>query len=123
VTDALERRGERWTNEENAELIAAGDKRQEWDDIGIRLKRTRWACKVQYHFLKRGGAPVKASVQRVTRQNATAFAKEIRDTLPQYDSITAAFFGDPLPGRSALDQMRAGQGSGVRSISLGTGTP
>jgi hypothetical protein len=26
--------------------------------------------------------------------------------LPQHDSITSAFFGDPLPGRSALDQRR-----------------
>lgn len=44
-----------------------------------------------------------------------------RETRPQHTSITAEFFGDPLPGRSALDQMRAGQGNGVRVVSLATG--
>jgi len=30
-------------------------------------------------------------------------------SLPEHDSLTAAFFGDPLPGRSALDRMRGAQ--------------
>lgn len=120
MTDGLDRRGERWSDEENAELIAAGDKGEEWGDVGIRLHRTRWACKVQYHALKRDPAPIKPSYSRLARQHATALAKEIRDTRPQHRSITAEFFGDPLPGRSALDQ-RAGQGCGVRSVSLATG--
>lgn len=116
MTDGLERRGELWTAEENTTLIAAGDKGEEWGDIGVRLKRTRWACKVQYNFLKRGGT-IKVSNQRATRQNATALAKEIRDTAPPARSITAAFFGDQLPGRSALDQRRV-EASG---ITLATG--
>lgn len=111
MTDGLERRGELWTPEENATLLAAGDKGKEWGDIGVRLKRTRWACKVQYHFLKRCGS-IKVSNQRASRQNATALAKEIRETRPQYRSLTAEFFGDPLPGRSALDQRRV-EASGV----------
>jgi hypothetical protein len=121
MIDGLERRGELWTAEENAALTAAGDKGEEWGAIGVRLQRTRWACKVQYHFLKRGGTPEQLSKQRIQRQHATALAKAIRNTRPQHRSITAEFFGDPLPGRSALDQRLAGQGGGVRSVSLATG--
>ena len=120
MIEGLERRGEVWTAEENAALIAAGDKGEEWGDIGVRLKRTRWACKVQYHFLKRGGAPEQPSNQRIQRQNATALAKEIRDTAPPARSLTAEIFGDPLPGRSALDKRGQGDG-GVRSVSLASG--
>jgi hypothetical protein len=43
--------------------------------------------------------------------------------LPRHDSITAEFFGDPLPGRSALDRIRAGQGEVSRQPSLSTGAP
>lgn len=114
MTDGLERRGELWTDEENADLIAAGDKREEWGDIGVRLHRTRWSCKVQYNFLKRQaeGLPPKLSFQRMTREKATALAKVMRDTRPQHRSITAELFGDPLPGRSALDQRRS-EASGI----------
>jgi hypothetical protein len=106
MTASLERRGEVWTADENAQLIAAGDRGEEWGAIGIRLKRTRWACKVQYNALKREGAPVKPSYSRAARQSAIALAQEIRETRPQHRSITAEIFGDPLPGRSALDQRR-----------------
>jgi hypothetical protein len=124
MTDGLERQGERWTEAENIRLTAAGDKSGDFSAIGVQMKRSRWACKVQYLALKRGQGRGAASVsnQRIARQSATALAKEIRDTSPQHRSITAQFFGDPLPGRSALDQ-RAGQGNGVRSVSLATGAP
>jgi DNA-binding Lrp family transcriptional regulator len=116
------RKGERWSDDENGALIEAGDKGEPWGDIGARIKRTDRACKVQYNLLKRtaAGAVPKAPHQRIIRQSATELAKQIRDTSPQHRSITAEFFGDPLPGRSALDQ-RAGQGDGVRSVSLATG--
>ena len=113
-----DRKGERWTEEENAALIAAGEKGEDWGEVGPRLQRTGDACKVQFNMLKRGGSrkEARASVQRVARQAATALAKEIRDAAPQHRSITAEFCGDPLPGRSALD--KRGQSDGVRSVSL-----
>lgn len=112
-----QRRGERWTDAENAALLAAGDKAEDWGEIGIGLDRTRWACKVQYNALKRGQVPgdAKPVTSRVLRQHDTALAKQIRDTRPQHQSITAEFFGDPLPGRSALDRMRAGIVDEVRA--------
>lgn len=118
MTDGLERHGERWTDAENIRLLAAGNKGGDFGDIGVQLKRSRWTCYVQYCALSRGkGRPAQASSQRIARQTATALAKEIARHVPQHDSITAAFFGDPLPGRSALDQ-RSRETSG---ITLATG--
>jgi len=34
-------------------------------------------------------------------------ATEAREARTFHQSLTSAFFGDPLPGRSALDQKRA----------------
>jgi hypothetical protein len=103
-----DRKGELWTDAENTKLLAAGDKGEQWGEIGLRLNRTGTACKVQYNTLKRRerGEAKHVSVQRIRRLEATALAKEIRETRPQHRSITAEFFGDPLPGRSALDQRR-----------------
>jgi len=69
----------------------------------------RWACKVQYYALKRGTAKSPAEDKRFKTAKETIDLR-IRETLanrPEHKSLTAAFFGDPLPGRSALDQKRA----------------
>jgi hypothetical protein len=49
----------------------------------------------------------------VSQKNTPSFAA-LRDRDRRYElraqqSLTAAFFGDPLPGRSALDRRRAQQ--------------
>jgi hypothetical protein len=101
------RSGDRWTKEENQTLLTRGDKGDEFGEIGTTLNRSRWACKVQYNALKRGSAKSPSEDQRFKTSRETIDLR-IRETLanrPQYESLTAAFFGDPLPGRSALDQI------------------
>lgn len=60
------------------------------------LRRIRTREKMQVS--KRGGGG-RVDISEAEQQRAA------RRTL-QHDSLTGAFFGDPLPGRSALDQKR-----------------
>ena len=103
------RSGDRWTEQENETLLTRGDLGHEFGEIGKSINRSRWACKCQYHALKRGTAKSPAEDKRFKTAKETIDLR-IRETLanrPEHKSLTAAFFGDPLPGRSALDQKRA----------------
>jgi hypothetical protein len=98
-----------WSTEERAELLRRGDVGDPFEVIGRDIARTRWACKVQYHCLKRANSAPPVTM-RTVREAATIKAAEVkRETaaLPR-QSLTAAVLGDPLPGRSALDRKRAG---------------
>lgn len=99
----------RWSDDDNADLVRRGDAGEPFEKIGESLSRTRWACKVQYHALKR--AKVERPVTKQTLREASLIkAAETRihvAALPPR-SLTAEFCGDPLPGRSALDRKRAG---------------
>ncbi|KGT75821.1 hypothetical protein MA20_32035 [Bradyrhizobium japonicum] len=55
------------------------------------------------------------------RARADKAAGAIRPTPAEHQSLTAAFFGDPLPGRSALDRRQAVVSN--RSISLAEAQP
>lgn len=102
----------RWSQAENDELVRRADARETFEAIGAALGRTRWACKVHYHAIKRGTAAAIAAPparkKATQRQEATAAARQFRETAPYHSTLTAAFCGDPLPGRSALDRLRAG---------------
>lgn len=107
-----------WTETENAYLMSTCGKRSsisdhEWPAIakGMGTNRTPDGCKQQFHKLRRtakGIAPKARIRRRKTEIVADMQSPLDLDTLPQHTSLTAAFFKDPLPGRSALDQMRAG---------------
>lgn len=105
--------GVRWTPEENSELLRRGENNERFEDIGRDLKRTRWACKVRYHALKRAAAlppgEVAQPVKRRTAAEVAAAAKVARESQIFHQSLTAAFCGDPLPGRSALDRRLRGE--------------
>lgn len=100
----------RWIEEENRELIARVDGGEDIGEIAASLMRTRWACIVQYHALKRGERPITptpmAVVFKAARERKGEAVQRSLDTRAEHQSLTAAFFGDPLPGRSALDQKR-----------------
>jgi hypothetical protein len=79
-------------------------------DVDHVLGRSEGASAEKFNRLRRPEATTGFEVRKIHAPKA----------LPQHTSLTAEFFGDPLPGRSALDQ-RARQGDGVRSVSLATG--
>ena len=122
---------EPWTKEEWSraqELLATG---LGYDDIGVRLRRTTRAVKAK--FQKENLTPEqrarRADYQRRKRAEMVAartvagitFAKVPRETTAMDKAInernvrinlaprnlTAALFGDPLPGYSALDRRGA----------------
>jgi len=47
--------------------------------------------------------------QKITPCPSALAERDRREELRPQQSLTAAFFGDPLPGRSALDRRRAEQ--------------
>jgi hypothetical protein len=47
--------------------------------------------------------------QKITPSPSALEERERQYELRAHQSLTAAFFGDPLPGRSALDRWRADQ--------------
>lgn len=96
---------------------------QDWTDIGAKFGRTAAASKVQYFYQLR--KKNESTSQRAPSKKTTARQRLDRvlesqrpDKLPNPQSITALILGDPLPGRSALDRIRAGL---AEPIYLGTG--
>jgi hypothetical protein len=96
--------GNSWTEDEESavqQYLAAG---LTWAEIAKRLHRSVAACKTRFSERRRGqrGGPIILT----TRREAVETARQQQLTLPQPASITAWVCGDPLPGRSALDQKR-----------------
>lgn len=109
-----QRNGVRWTEEENAELIARKDRGEIFTAIGIILNRTQWSCKVRYHALKRGTAATPGEVtvtQRTTREEGNERIHEVRCEMLRYASPFGELLGEPPIGRSALDRKRMGVGA------------
>lgn len=81
--------------------------------------RTKKDCANKYYLeqAKRSNtAAARTPVYRRSRHEIVA-ALQVPGRLTEHTTLTAAFFGDPLPGRSALDQRRV-EASG---ITLATG--
>lgn len=129
----------RWSVEHNLYLIAETERSVPFETIGQAINRTRWACKVQYHALKSGrargvaaktppaaapaGRPTQPPTARLMHTSALVTDAELRSRI-QSQGITAGLLGDPPPGRSALDQLRAGgveqpQRIDYRTVKLG----
>lgn len=72
--------------------------------IGVKLRRTPRHCQEKFFDLSTGKVPRAPVRNQVTSK--VAAQRKSRIAL-QHASITAAVFGDPLPGRSALDQRSA----------------
>lgn len=87
-----------WTDEEIAQLLDLKDvKHLSWSGIDAMLRRGQGSSAHKYHSLKR--AQARAAVDAAPRR---------RPTYVEHATLTAAFCGDPLPGRSALDKLRRG---------------
>jgi hypothetical protein len=114
----------RWTNAQDIELLRRGDAGEPFDLVGADLGRSRHACKNRYNILKgKAARPVTVTVAvRPSRGAETSRLNEadrLRVQALVHDSLTAWFCGDPLPGRSALDEkMQAGATASRRHVTL-----
>lgn len=98
-----------WTDEECAALLHLRDEKHcSFTRIDDHLLRSRGNAAGKYQSLKKlaakdaGQTPSDKAPAEVLAERATRRALSPRD-------LTAAVFGDPLPGRSALDRMLAGE--------------
>lgn len=98
-----------WTDEECATLFHLRDvKHWSFTRIDDHLLRSRGNAAGKYQSLKKhaakeaGEAPADKAPAHVLIERAVRRALAPRD-------LTAAVFGDPLPGRSALDRRLAGE--------------
>lgn len=105
-----------WSPEDHARMMTMAEAEFSWAEIGEALDRSPCACQTRYRDYKDGGG-----FRRTERQNKVviAAARRAAEVAIPHASLTAAFFGDPLPGRSALDRRQAE--GGIRSISLAGG--
>lgn len=109
-----------WTAEENIALLSDGRKvrttRAEWHVIAKQFPgRTMESCRQQFYKLR--ALPNGAVMQRKpypAREPRRTVEMQAPQALPAHTCITAAFFGDPLPGRSALDQRAPADGPTVK---------
>lgn len=98
-----------WREEDVAEVIRLREvERMVWADIDRRLNRPAGSSCCKYESLRRG----REQVSKHGGGGRIDFAelgreREARRSLA-HPTLTAAFFGDPLPGYSALDKRLAG---------------
>lgn len=117
-TDGLQgiyhRSGEIWSETENIDLRARVASEQSWRDIGLALERAPWACRQQHYELRVLAGEI--APEQITRRASQKTAREARDVKRveakalrgiDRDPIRE-LLGDPLPGRSALDRIKAG---------------
>lgn len=112
-----------WSVYERRRLLKLGALDQPWNVVARAFPgRSADACKVQFNIMRRKarGLPVAADKPRAIigpRVRHTAddvrFSAAPRQPEPDYADLTSAFFGDPRPGRSALDQKRAAMEGGA----------
>ena len=116
-------RGDKWSVEEIEKLCAAVECHgADWKNVAAQMPgRTVEACKQAYnsHVRQRRLAEAAPSVAASPNRLKSWQDKRAREiaaeqerarvlALAQQRSTTSEFFGDPLPGRSALDKRRAG---------------
>ena len=96
-----------WTKDEVAVLMHKREvEKKIWAVIGSEMGRSRTACHVKYEAIKRP----RERVERVSYYCKTIISSEKalieRDRRAKLSprNLTAEFFGDPLPGYSALDK-------------------
>lgn len=117
--------GKPWLASELARLKAAAESRgsKTWADIAVDFPgRTPMACAQQMSLIRRaargdGRAKKPAAGERVANGRIRRTDLDVAQgrhqaplkpsQQPSHTTLTAAICGDPLPGRSALDQMKA----------------
>jgi len=92
-----------WSSESSKHLLMLRDEMGlGWTEIGKRLNRAGSSCHTHYYILKNPTVP-HVVMQRAPVCSETVEEWRRRQSLSP-ETITAAFFGDPLPGYSALDR-------------------
>jgi hypothetical protein len=95
-----------WSDEASKQLLMLRDEMNlGWTEIAKRLDRAGSSCHTRYYILKNPTVPHKV-VQR-DPVDAETHREWSRRLSLSHASLTAAFFGDPLPGCSALDKRHA----------------
>lgn len=107
-----------WSNADKQQLLELRAQHRSWDNIAKSFPgRTADACKQLHNIMLREAQGLfrpKVSEPRKVNGRIHRTADDVRlmaerpAPLPEYTSITAEFFGDPRPGRSALDRLRSG---------------
>jgi hypothetical protein len=92
-----------WSEESTKQLLMLRDEMGlGWTEIGKRLDRAGSSCHTRYYILKNPTVPHKVAQREPV--GAEAHREWLRRQSLSHASLTAAFFGDPLPGCSALDK-------------------
>lgn len=100
-----------WTAAEDARLVELLEAKRPWGEIAAAIGRSIGACTARRYALRSARRRNRANRDRApgiawpARKEAEATALAMRAaalTAPR--SLTAEIFGDPLPGRSALDR-------------------
>lgn len=105
-----------FSNEDTARIMQLRDERGlSWPDIAKQFPektqvqiRNRYHTRLAYEKHKESGVLSPSSFHEHRDPGAEAEALRQRACVPEYATLTASFFGDPRPGRSALDKRRAG---------------
>lgn len=96
-----------WTSDDIALVMHKRDvEKKLWEVIGSEMNRSRAACHAKWDSIKnpRTSFPHQEPiVPRMVPDISAEHDRNIRVNLAPRD-LTAAFFGDPLPGYSVLDK-------------------
>jgi hypothetical protein len=106
-----------WTAPEVERLLRLADAHdRNWQKVALRMPgRTAVACQIRFYMpphlrvsgLPRPAPPPSAASSASDAITARLKTEAARRAALTHTTITAAVLGDPLPGRSALDQKRA----------------
>ena len=120
-------RARAWTHDEDVALLKARIYSVTWEMIALDNRRTVASCKQRLQELRlskaharlvgqipvrRTATPARAAVKSVVptseimESNARKLLRYAREASYVTADVTATFFGDPLPGDSALDRKR-----------------
>ncbi|SDD94290.1 hypothetical protein SAMN05216337_1017108 [Bradyrhizobium brasilense] len=103
----LAERKRRWTEAEVAEMIRLREvEHKPWSQIDALLQRPDGGSAQKYEGLRLPKKPVAPHLTGGRVNDAAAIADREKRRGLEHPTLTAAFFGDPLPGRSALDKRR-----------------
>lgn len=109
---------EGWTDKETERLIQLREcGRRSWADIDRTLCRRPGSSRMKYHTLIAAGEAavnILVGVHDIRQPVASQKARDDRAARAalNHTTLTAAFFGDPLPGQSALDKKQGNMGAG-----------
>lgn len=104
-----------FSDEDTARIMQLRDERGlSWGEIAKHFTgktqtqiRNRYHTRLAYEKHKKSGVLSPSVFHEHRDPGAEAEALRQRASVPEHTSLTASFFGDPRPGRSALDKMQA----------------